>query len=171
MTSNVLNSMGLGGLDIGLVLIIMLVLLIAAIVLLIVFIVKNVKLTKRYERFMLGKNAESLEDEIANVFEIEKALVEKVKDNRKDIRKLYKKVSKTFQKIGIVKYDAYQQMGGLLSFSLVLLDEDNDGFILNSVHSSEGCYTYTKEIENGECALELGNEEKIALEKAIETKR
>ena len=170
MTSNVLNSMGLGGLDIGLVLIIMLVLLIAAIVLLIVFIVKNVKLTKRYERFMLGKNAESLEDEIANVFEIEKALVEKVKDNRKDIRKLYKKVSKTFQKIGIVKYDAYQQMGGLLSFSMAMLDEENDGFILNSVHSTEGCYTYTKEIQNGECQLELGNEEKVALEKAMSCK-
>ena len=171
MTSNFLNSIGLGQIDIGIVLLIVLILLLASIALLIVFIVKNVKLTKRYEKFMLGKNAESLEDEIANVFEIEKALVEKVKENRKDIRRLYNRLAKAFQKIGIVKYDAYQQMGGLLSFSMAMLDEDNDGFILNSVHSTEGCYTYTKEIVNGECALELGNEEKIALEKAIETKR
>lgn len=171
MTSNFLNSIGLGQIDIGIVLLVVMILLIACIVLLIIFVVKNVKLTKRYEKFMLGKNAESLEDEIANVFEIEKALVEKVKDNRKDIRRLYNRMAKAFQKIGIVKYDAYQQMGGLLSFSMAMLDEDNDGFILNSVHSSEGCYTYTKEIVNGECALELGNEEKIALEKAIETKR
>ena len=68
---------------------------------------------------------------------------------------------------GIVKYDAYQQMGGDLSFSMALLDEENNGFIMNSVHSTEGCYTYTKEVRDGRCDLELGNEEKIALEKAV----
>ena len=76
-------------------------------------------------------------------------------------------MTKTFQKIGIVKYDAYQQMGGLLSFSLAILDEYNSGFILNSVHTSDGCYTYTKQVHEGVCELELGNEEKIALEQAI----
>ena len=58
-------------------------------------------------------------------------------------------------------------MGGLLSFSLALLDENNNGFIVNSVHSAEGCYTYTKEIRNGTCKLELGNEEKVALDQAM----
>lgn len=169
MTSNILDNMGLGGIDIGLIIIIMLVLLIIAIVLLVVFIIKDISLTKRYERFMLGKDGSSLEDEIANLFEIDKALVEKVKENRKDIRKIYKKLTKTFQKIGIVKYDAYQQMGGMLSFSMAMLDEYDNGFILNSVHSTEGCYTYTKEIKNGECAIELGNEEKMALEKAMDS--
>lgn len=171
MTSNVLESMGLGGIDIGLVIIIMLVLLIAVIAVLVVFLIKTINLTKRYERFMLGKDGSSLEDEIANLFEIDKALVEKVKENRKDIRKIYKKLTKTFQKIGIVKYDAYQQMGGMLSFSMAMLDEYDNGFILNSVHSTEGCYTYTKEISKGQCAIELGNEERMALEKAMESKK
>jgi len=72
-----------------------------------------------------------------------------------------------FQKVGIVKYDAFQQMGGKLSFSLALLDQNNDGFILNSVHSSEGCYSYTKEIKNGECSISLGSEEEVALNKAM----
>ena len=58
-------------------------------------------------------------------------------------------------------------MGGDLSFSMALLDEENNGFIMNSVHSTEGCYTYTKEVRDGRCDLELGNEEKIALEKAV----
>ena len=94
---------------------------------------------------------------------------EVVNANRGDIRQLYQNMTKTFQKIGIVKYDAYQQMGGMLSFSLVLLDEENNGFILNSVHTTDGCYTYTKEIHEGVCELELGNEEKMALEQAIGT--
>lgn len=170
MTSSFFESIGLGSIDFGIIILIMLVLLIASVTLLIIFIVKNVKLTKRYEKFMTGKDGASLEDEIANLFEIDKALVEKVKENRKDIRKIYKRLTRTFQKIGIVKYDAYQQMGGLLSFSLALLDEYNDGFVLNSVHSSEGCYTYTKEIKKGECAIDLGNEEKMALEMAMESK-
>ena len=59
-------------------------------------------------------------------------------------------------------------MGGKLSFSLALLDENNNGFVLNSVHSADGCYSYTKEITNGECAISLGEEEKQALEMAME---
>ena len=74
----------------------------------------------------------------------------------------------TFQKIGLVKYDAFQQMGGQLSFSIALLDQRNNGFILNSVHSTDGCYSYTKEIKNGECALSLGKEEEEALQIALD---
>ena len=89
------------------------------------------------------------------------------KKNEKDIRSLYRNFEKAFQKIGVVKYDAFSQMGGQLSFSLALLDENDNGFILNSVHSTEGCYTYTKEIKHGECSIELGDEEKKALNIAI----
>ena len=58
-------------------------------------------------------------------------------------------------------------MGGKLSFSLVLLNENNDGFVLNSVHSSEGCYSYTKEIKDGNCEISLGEEEAKALKMAM----
>jgi hypothetical protein len=69
--------------------------------------------------------------------------------------------------MGLVKYDAFNQMGGQLSFSLALLDENNNGFIINSVHSSEGCYSYTKEIKLGQCAIDLGAEEAEALSIAM----
>ena len=76
-------------------------------------------------------------------------------------------VESAYQKMGLVKYDAFNQMGGQLSFSLVLLDENNNGFIINSVHSSEGCYSYTKEIKLGQCAIDLGAEEAEALSIAM----
>ncbi len=82
-------------------------------------------------------------------------------------RELYSKFESSFQKVGIVKYDAFNQMGGNLSFSIALLDENNNGFILNSVHSVEGCYTYTKEVKNGSCKISLGEEEEKALNIAI----
>ena len=69
----------------------------------------------------------------------------------------------TFQKVGLVKYDAFPQMGGKLSFSLAMLDEKNNGYIINSVHGSDGCYTYSKEIRAGKCDLVLGTEEQKAL--------
>lgn len=158
------------GIDAGILLIILSALLLLSIILLIVFIILHFKLKKRLDAFMIGKDGASLEDDIADLFDINKQIAEKVKENRKDIRKLYKKFTKAFQKFGIVKYDAYQQMGGMLSFSMAMLDEDNDGFILNSVHSTDGCYTYTKEIREGECEIDLGNEEKVALDRAMNAK-
>ena len=125
------------------------------------------KLKKTYKKFMQGKNAKSLEKEIMGLFEDNKFMKSSIESNKKDIRILYKKFETTFQKIGIIKYDAFNQMGGKLSFCLALLDENNDGFILNSVHSTEGCYSYTKEIENGTCKISLGDEEQKALNIAM----
>ena len=67
----------------------------------------------------------------------------------------------------IVKYDAFPDVGGRLSFALAMLDEENSGFVLNAIHSREGCYTYIKEIVKGESYVELSDEEAAALDKAI----
>lgn len=116
---------------------------------------------------MKGKNAKSLENEIMGLFEDNKFIKASVEKNKKDIRTLYKKMESTLQKVGIIRYDAFQQMGGNLSFCLCVLDEQNNGFLLNSVHSTEGCYSYTKVILEGKCKIDLGKEEQQALEMAI----
>ena len=73
----------------------------------------------------------------------------------------------SFQKIGLVKYDAFKEMGGKLSFSLCLLDNNDNGFLITSMHSTrEGCYTYAKEIIKGESYVVLAEEERKALEQA-----
>ena len=100
-------------------------------------------------------------------YEDNKFLKANTEKNKKDIRTLYKNMESAYQKMGLVKYDAFNQMGGQLSFSLALLDENNNGFIINSVHSSEGCYSYTKEIKLGQCAIDLGAEEAEALSIAM----
>ena len=89
------------------------------------------------------------------------------KQNRSDIKDLFKKSEKGFQKTGIVKYDAFNEMGGKLSFAVALLDKNNNGWIMNAMHSREGCYTYIKEIIKGESYVELAEEEAEALDKAI----
>lgn len=167
MSSEFFNSIGLGGVDIGYILLGVTVLCIILLIITIVQITKTSKLSKKYEKFMQGKDAKSLETDIMRLYEDNEFLKTTTDKNRHDIRKLYKNMESAFQKVGIVKYDAFQQMGGKLSFSLALLDQNNDGFILNSVHSSEGCYSYTKEIKNGACAISLGSEEEKALDIAM----
>ena len=121
----------------------------------------------RLNKLVKGKDSLSLEDEINELIEDNRYLKENTENNKKDISNLYRKLESAYQKIGLVKYDAFNQMGGQLSFSLALLDENNNGFIINSVHSTEGCYSYTKEIKNGISALSLGKEEEEALAIAI----
>ena len=165
--SSFLNNIGLGSLDIGYVLLGMIVVILILLILIIIQMVNTNKLKKKYQAFMKGKDAKSLEKSIMDLYEDNKYILMSVEKNKKDIRSLFKKSEITFQKMGLVKYDAFQQMGGQLSFSLALLNENNDGFIINSVHSSDGCYSYTKEIVRGECSISLGEEEKKALDMAI----
>lgn len=167
MTSNLLQSIGLGGLDIAYVLIGMIVLIIILLVLIIIQFSKLNKLQKKYAKFMKGKDAKSLEQEIEGLYDDNDYIKQEAEKNRKDIKDIQKRMEYCYQKLGIVKYDAFSQMGGQLSFCLALLNEKDDGFILNSVQSSEGCYTYTKEVKKGECAITLGEEEKKALDQAI----
>ena len=165
--SKLLKDLGLGSLDIGYLFIGMAVLIVILLVLIILQIKKTDELKRRLDKFTLGKDGKSLEKDIASLYEDNKFIKVNVEKNKKDIKNLYRKLTRTFQKIGLVKYDAFKQMGGKLSFSLALLDENNNGFIINSVHSTDGCYTYTKEIKDGLCAIALGEEEQIALDMAM----
>lgn len=167
MNSAFLESIGLGNLDIGYVLVGLVVAIIILLIMIIVQIASTSKLRKRYNKFMRGKEVKSLEKEIIGLYEDNKFLKVATEKNKKDISILYKKFESAFQKVGLVKYDAFNQMGGKLSFSLALLDENNNGVIINSVHSAEGCYCYSKDIKKGQCNISLGAEEKQALDIAM----
>ena len=167
MNYNLLEETGIGSFDLTYLFIAAYALILILIIIAVIQTVKLSKLSKRYKKFMLGKNAKSLEKEIEGIFEDNKFIKTSTEKNRKDIQSLYRKLEGTFQKVGIVKYDAFNQVGGQLSFSLALLDENDNGFILNSVHSTDGCYSYTKEIKKGICEIALGDEEKNALDIAM----
>ena len=106
---------------------------------------------------MSGKDAKTLEDTLIQRLDQVDSLLESNEENDSNIKVLSKNMQRTYQKMGLIKYDAFHEMGGKLSFSLAMLDMRNNGFIINSVHSSEGCYSYTKEIKLGQCAIDLGS--------------
>lgn len=125
------------------------------------------KMMKKYEKFMKGKNAQNLDEAIRASFKQMEAL--EISHQRAMIKmdQAVHRVSSVYQKLGIVKYNAFKEMGGNLSFALCLLNSENTGFIINTMHGRESSYTYVKEIIKGEAYSTLGEEEKEALEKAI----
>ena len=131
---------------------------------------KNNALKQKYEVFMQDSQGASLERLFVNKFSQVDELNQKTKEIDQKIAAIDETLLGTYQKIGIVKYDAFD-MGGKLSFALALLNDKNDGFIINSMHSTrEGCYTYAKEIIKGESFIVLAEEEKQALEMAVNSK-
>ena len=108
------------------------------------------RLNKKYKIFMKGKDGQSLEKLFKRKFDMIEKLASNSEINREDIQKLEKLYNSSLHKYGIVKYDAFEDMGGKLSFVLALLDKENTGFLLNAIHSRENCFLYIKEIVNGE---------------------
>ncbi len=141
---------------------------IAVLVVLLVFTLRKMSLlTKRYDKFMEGKNAQSLENVLLERIKQVDHLVAVEDENKRQIQFIMSYFEHTYQKIGVVKYDAFDEMGGKLSFTLAMLNRVNDGFILNAMHSREGCFTYIKEIVNGKSIILLSEEEEEALNMAI----
>ena len=156
------------GIDPLILFLIMFVLIVTLFVMVIVLFTKYNRLNYSYQLFMRGREAQSLEEEIGALFNDISFLKSSTEKNRRDIKKIIDNLRECYQRVGIVKYDAFKEMGGKLSFSIALLNDNQTGFILNSVHSSDGCYVYTKEIVEGECAISLGDEEKKALMLALQ---
>lgn len=169
MNSKLFKAIGIDNIDPAYFILGLLLICVGLLVYIIVTNSKLKKLYRKYDMFLRGKDAETLEDVIYKRFDEVDKLIEEDKLKSKQIEEIYENLKITYQKTGIIKYDAFSEMGGKLSFALCMLDKNNNGYVINAMHSREGCYTYIKEIINGESFIALGDEEKIALEKAIKS--
>ena len=167
MNNSFLNGIGLGNMDLGIVITVMALIILILLIISITNTCSVNEMKKTYKKFMSGKTAKSLEDEITGLFEDNKFIKNAVEKNRKDIGVLFHNFESAFQKIGIVKYDAFHEMGGKLSFAICMLDKNDNGCLVNVMHSNNGCFAYIKEIINGESFIELGDEEANALKQAV----
>ena len=144
---------------------------IVLVILLITALSKLGKMKKNYNSFLAGSDGKSLEEIILKKFEIIGLLNESIKDIYAQLKDIDKNMLLTFQKMGLVKYDAFKEVGGRMSFVLVLLSKENNGIIMNCMHSnSEGCYTYVKRVVSGNVKAALSKEEELALKQAMDYK-
>ena len=164
MESKILEEIGV---DPAIILIVMFILIVVLFFMVINTNMKYIRLKASYTSFMKGKDGKTLEESIFERFDELDEVTKMALKNRQEIRNLQEDLLGTLQKVGILRYDAFSEMGGNLSFALTLLDGNNNGYIINSMHSREGCYNYIKEIVKGESYIELSEEEAESLDRAI----
>lgn len=133
--------------------------------------VKYSKLEKNYKKFIekLG-NGNTIQEDLETFM----YRVDKVEKNNAEIagfcENLNKELETCIQKIGIIRYNAFKDTGSDLSFALAMLDDKNNGVVLNGIYSREMSNIYAKPVENGKSSYTLSEEEKSAIDKAVNSK-
>lgn len=133
-----------------------------------IILIQNVKLKKQYRRVFekLG-NGKNIEEDLKNYF----SRIENVEKENLEIeqycKNLDEEVSKCVQKIGMVRYSAFKDTGSDLSFALAMLDENNNGIVLNGIYSREMSNIYAKPVEAAKSTYTLSEEETEAIAKAV----
>lgn len=157
---NMLSSIGI---DPGILMILLIVLDIVMIIVVFNLRMKVNRMNTRYRSFMKGSDGASLEKHLrGRINRIEK-YAGSIDSLNETIQEIVEAQKKNIHKYGMVKYDAFDDVGGKLSFVLAMLDDRNTGFVLNAVHSKENCFLYLKEIVKGESYIMLSDEEVQAL--------
>ena len=155
------------GIDVGILVVLLMVLVLILIIIVLNQSLLMHRLIRRYHMFMKGSDGMSLEKLMAkNMKEIEH-LSNVTTDHELRLRILHDHADRVLSKYGMVKYDAFDDVGGKLSFALALLDSNNTGYILSAIHSRDNCFFYIKEIIEGESYVLLSTEEVDALKQAV----
>ena len=104
---------------------------------------------------------------LKEVLTILKKLESNIAKISQELAELKKKNEKNLQKVGMVRFNPFREAGGDQSFSIAVLDSDNNGFVITSLYGYDANRIYAKPVANGASSYSLSLEEKEALNKAI----
>lgn len=121
------------------------------------------KLRRKYEAMMQGTGIENLEDLLVDLKVHQDKIEDRQEEQGNQLRSIFNWIPKQHTKVGIKRYNAYGERGNDLSFSIALLSEEQDGFVITGLYNRDGSYVYAKAISNGESSHTLSPEEKEAI--------
>lgn len=128
------------------------------------------RLEKRYKKLMKGSTGKNLEEMIFDY----NNKVDKSLDTVKHIESMYTDVEgrlrKCVQKVSVIRYRAFEDVGSDLSYSIAMLDDDNNGLVITGIYGRSESTSFTKPVENGISKYDLSEEEKLAIKNAINRK-
>ncbi len=134
------------------------------------FLIQNIRLNrmmKKYKSFMHGLGDKDVEKLMVKYLDdLDKLNKEVYGNTNKRIEDIERKLPHCLQHIGIVNYNAFENMGNDMSFSIAAMDNKKNGFVLTGIYSRDHSYVYSKEIRKGKPQRELSIEEMEALNKA-----
>lgn len=128
--------------------------------------IKLKKLRKKYQSFMNGAEGINFEELLEiHTKRLNDAQVE-ITGIQQHIQTMYTQLKGCVQKVGMVRYSAFEDIGSDLSFALALLDEKDNGIIINGIFARNNSYIYGKPIQSGQSTYKLSEEEMEALQRA-----
>lgn len=133
--------------------------------------VKIKKLSKKYDEFMSGADYGNIEDLIKKCISETGDIKEKYRDTELKINNLQRDIIQCIQKIGVVRYNAFDNVGSDLSYCVALLDNNNNGIVLSGIYSRDNSMNYAKPIVDGKSKYALSAEEIQAVNVAIKNSR
>lgn len=122
---------------------------------------------KKYNKLVKNVDGGSLEEIIMQHVEVVDDVKIQLSGLEDYCNELDSRLKLSLQKIGFIRYNAFNEMGSDLSFSIALLDDNLSGFVITSIYGREECNTYAKSIENGKSKYNLSTEEMQAIDRAI----
>lgn len=136
------------------------------IVVMIISMIRLSKLKKRLSKFMSREEID-LEELLVQYTKKLNTLLEHDQEVQASVEHMEKVVKQCIQKVGVVRYQAIQNMGGDLSYTVALMDEEDNGVVLNGIYGRDGCYTYAKPLQQGTSQYNLSEEEQQAIKQAM----
>lgn len=129
-----------------------------------------VSLNKKYKKFMRGTTGKNIEGVLLEHLEDLKANDEKFAAIHKQQEVMQDQLAKCIQKQGIVRYNAFNNTGSDLSYSIALMDNNNNGIALTGIYGRNEFIGYAKPIENGTSSYPLSVEEEMAIDRCANKK-
>lgn len=155
------------GIDTNIIIIGLIIFCLILLILIIKLLISIKSLKSRFNKIFIGtESGESLENTIINYYSHVKDLDIKYNNIEKNISYLYNNIKPCIQKVGMVRYNPFEDMGGDLSYALAILDAENNGFVINTIMTRDSSRTYCKPINNCKSEYPLSYEEELSIKKA-----
>lgn len=128
-------------------------------------------LTEKYKKFMRGSSGKNFENILLGHIEAIESALERVNMINDEIINVKNQMDKCIQKCNIIRYNAFSDTGSDLSFSIAMLDNFNDGFVITGIYGRNESICYAKPISNGKSTYPLSVEEQMVLNRSLKSTR
>jgi len=138
-----------------------------AVIVFIVVIIKLNKLIKQYKSLMKGVDSRNLEQLMLHNSRTLELSLQKMDSLEERLQHVESMLGKSIQRVGMVRFNAFKEMGGDLSYALALLDQKGNGIVISSIYGRDDARTYAKPIKAGRSTYQLSEEEELAIQKTL----
>lgn len=132
-----------------------------------ILVTQQIKMRRKYTEMMKGEHITDFESVVIHIQDELKQLKTNEQEQDKRIEALKENMKHMKANLGMLRYNAFDQRGNDLSFSLAILDEQMNGVVLTGLHNREESYIYAKPIEKGQSKYALSPEEKTVIDQAV----